>query len=361
MLAKKPARVIAASLRMSVFRLIVLICIVASAFFACSRSPRVTEDVPKKPLAEDSVSLPSLRSPTEQAAQMPETALRTALDEVRDLKDEDVSSEVRRMRYREVIARNFRAAVAWAEGIGATEPGLEMFWAAAVDILAGSNPAVALPLAQRTSGDLRFALVRDVFSEWAADDLEAAKTQALALAEHRDRDAASSAVLREAIQEDFAAAMAWVGSVQDVPIRDILYLEALPEWAAKDPHGAATFTASLEEGDYKTYAAGQLTGTWAAESPAAAVTWAGALGDQESREEALRMALETVAATRPEAAANLALRMPSETDRWNALEGVVLSWADVNPQAAMHWAEGVADPSARERLVWMLDDKRAPR
>jgi hypothetical protein len=246
------------------------------------------------------------------------------------------------------------AVLAWGDA-RAGAPGTEQLWAAAVDDLAGTAPEQGLAFARRTQGELRAQLTRDVFLEWAGENLAGAKA-ALAQTQPDERMAAHVAVAQKAFADDAAAAMQWIHSMGESEVQDALYLAVMPDWAARDAKGASRFVDALTEHDYKTVIAGRLTAAWAASEPEAAVAWGSALPDQESREEALGRAMRTILLTEPRRAADLAIGLPGESDRFAAVELVVSDWIDKDAAALREWADSLHDLELRSRVKGMIAD-----
>ncbi|MCW1925017.1 hypothetical protein OKA05_20815 [Luteolibacter arcticus] len=269
------------------------------------------------------------------------------------------SEELARGVLRGLIGADLPATIAWAESRGPS-PEMELFWAAAIDLTAGPDPARAFELSHHVHGDLRRSLLEEIFAEWAGEDPESAKRAAGSLASDEERLAALRVVLASELDRDLEATIAWIESVGDLELQDGLYYQAVRHWAARDPSGAADFADSLVESDYKTHVAGRLLESWVRSDADAAMAWASQLPDQESREEAISRGIRLAFEGSPEQAADVALRLPGEGDRAAALELVVSAWVEQDPTALEKWVDDVPDANARARILQMIQDHLTP-
>lgn len=232
-------------------------------------------------------------------------AVRTALEEVRDVKS-----------LRERVVLTGAIYKRW----GALAPA-EAF-----------SSAAALP-----EGSTKFEILRCVLPAFAEKNIVAASASVERMAATRSRRDASLIIADVWARKDVKAALSWVESLPQsfpkVAARRCIYFIAV----RKDPAAMSGIVRDMQPSETKTALIYNVAGGWAMHDPRKAIAWAESLSTWSDKETALATAIESWADVEPVAAADFALALSPPSLRDRAVGAALERWATQDPEAAMLW------------------------
>src|SRR5581483_4231957 len=177
--------------------------------------------------------------------------------------------------------------------------------------------------------------LKGLVMEFAADapDLVAGFVAALP-ATPSTRDTAMAFVTIWA-KSDVEAAVAWIRSLAEGPMKELALANIAAPWAAANPRAAADFAAGLSPA-WRTAWSGTIAEQWMRDDPVGAVRWAeqqpGAI-----RGEFLSAFISSWARREPARAAALIMDLPAGAARTDTTLAVVEQWSQADPAAAAAW------------------------
>ncbi|MDQ3621384.1 MAG: hypothetical protein M3463_02705 [Verrucomicrobiota bacterium] len=224
----------------------------------------------------------------------------------------------------------------------------------------------ALELAQLLpAGSQRRSVMYQVASRWGRSDPKAAAEYFL---QNPTGDDAYDSPL-QSIAQSWASSnprelLEWGRALPDEKQRNAIVSQAISGLARNDPTTAARELAQMS-GPAQGNAAGNLASTWANHDPAAAASWAASLPEGEARTRAFSSLVNQWADIELPAATQWLESLPASKSRDSAVRAFASRVAESDPEAALAWAGTIADASARTSAVeqatrnWLRNDKTA--
>jgi len=235
-------------------------------------------------------------------------------------------------------SRNARATVlsAWA---GNDAAGAERW---AIDHFKGEGPNPYMA-----------SVIRGV----AANDISHASELALAMPNSRERADAVDAITGALFMQGIDAAMAYPGSITtDDRLRGGFVSAIAERLAAKDPDKAATWLASMDQGDIQSRAARRVADALARVDTAKAAAWVTTL-KPEAQAEAARGIIPRMSSSDIAGTAKWVSGLVGTPGYDSVVEEFVWSCDQRAPEQSAAWIQGVADPDQQRSLYHrMLGD-----
>ncbi len=173
-----------------------------------------------------------------------------------------------------------------------------------------NSPAASAPRSTASLADLtripdRYARdqsLRAHFAALARENPDRARTALADLPGVQLRQLALAGLAEGWLENDFAAASAWIKSLPVGPDRDQTLPPLLRAWGQRDPASAQLFLRDFPRGNQRDILLAQLAQGWISLDPMAATTWAAALPEKNTREKILADAFTQWARQNPAAA-----------------------------------------------------------
>lgn len=213
-----------------------------------------------------------------------------------------------------------------------------------ISLMAEVDPKGALLMAGDLTGDARKNALSAVFSEWAANDPNAAVEEAKKLPASGEQNQALRDVLGKWADVDLNAAVDWAKRMPAGPTPNSVdifpeVMEAvLEKWTAQSAEEAAKHVVSTPAGPRRIQMLSAVAGQWAAQDPKAAIAWASKVSSEEDRNVFVRGVLVGVAQSNVQAAADLVLTLPAGAAQKQGMEMILGQWTAGNPTEVATWA-----------------------
>lgn len=209
---------------------------------------------------------------------------------------------------------------------------------AALDLNAAWKAALADPLDKNKGtllGAVAGALVKT--NPTAAIDL------ALSLGMGGRRSTVMSAVFSEWSKADVSAAIAYSNAHPDLPVDSFSFSLALNQLAEKEPLRAANLALTFKDESRRSIALTNLMGTWVESDPAAALKWAQALSNPKLRHDAIAATVGAWAKSDPAAALAYVQAIPNAETRTESFKKAWTDWFKNSPKEAAAYLGSTTD------------------
>jgi hypothetical protein len=183
----------------------------------------------------------------------------------------------------------------------------------------------------------------------AGNDLATASRLAESMPQSRERGEAVDFITRALFLQGNEAAMAYPDSIADPMLRGGFVAAIASRMIEKDVDRAASWIASMQQGDIQNRAARQVADALARVDPKKAATWVNSL-KPEARAEAARGVIPVMSSTDIAGTARWVSGLAGTPNYDSMVEEFVWSCNTRAPEQSAAWIQGVADPNQQRRL-----------
>jgi RNA polymerase sigma factor (sigma-70 family) len=218
---------------------------------------------------------------------------------------------------------------------------------------AGHDPESALAWFQKSRGSapapLRESLLATIFRGLGTRDLPAAAAQLAWLRTENERGQAVRGLL-DAVrtQEHRDQLLSAAAAMEDEEARRQLRRGVVEQWVQQEPAAAAAYVQSAEPAHERSRLMDSLGLAWLQTDPVSAANW---WATQAPGAETLIKIMNVWAHADPNAAGEWLGRHPAGPDSDPARMTFARQVADLDPESALRWAETIADSSLRESTI----------
>lgn len=210
----------------------------------------------------------------------------------------------------------------------------------------------ALEYAMGLEGRGREWTMGSVLSGWANEDPEGAKTWVAAVEDEGERAGLMRGLVNGLAQKDIKAATDFVYSLDpETPRLDDLIETVARRQMALGLLEAASWSATLPDGEVKGSALHTVAREFVRSDPAEAAKWVGAFAEDEFAGRAIAEISEEWAERDVVAALDWATGLPAGENRSRALSETVSEWADEDPTAAGEYVAALEPGRERDTII----------
>lgn len=194
----------------------------------------------------------------------------------------------------------------------------------------------------------RFEFSRQLVRRWGEHDPDAAATWAAGLPDGDFAQSMVSQAAIAWANADLTAASGWARTLPDGSSRTTALSGIGFEAVRTAPIEALRIASEMTPGRDRNHLALQGAREWAASEPQAAMDWVGSMMDSPLREQLLATIAADYAERDPVDAAQLALEaLPPGRAQNNAIVGIVQRWVQTDPEPAAAWVSQIPESALR--------------
>lgn len=187
--------------------------------------------------------------------------------------------------------------------------------------------------------NLRREAIRAYLAQLAIQDGAIAADLALQLEGRRKGDYLHWAVVNWA-QQAPNKTLAWTGRLEDVRLRNWLYVLICERLIEKDPLLVASVIAIMNASAARSHLLSELLDSWMRYDPDSAMQWVENLSPGKMRDTALNLAIHLLDQVAPEKTLPYLEVLPSGPTKNSVIRQIAINMAKENPAAALHWVQG---------------------